>query len=197
MACGPNSRGLMARGPDPNAFFPVRSVAARDGVNFAPRTPAALWPAGPTPAALWPAGPTPTPSSQSVFCALRPIGCYELLDPLQPSPQLVLRLRVGDADVPLPRLTERRPGKHRNTRLRQESIRQLPLPKPRALDIRERVEGSLRPRAADAGDFVEAIDDEVPAMLEHLDHSIHRMRRLRRGQRFNGSDLRERGRARR
>src|SRR5712692_7487244 len=115
MACGPNSRGLMARGPDPNAFFPVRSVAARDGVNFAPPTPAALWPAGPelpracgprahrntfipvrsvaardgvnfaprTPAALWPAGPTPTPSSQSVFWALRPIGCYELLDPLQ------------------------------------------------------------------------------------------------------------------
>src|SRR5712692_10044632 len=58
--------GLMARGPDPNAFFPVRSVAARDGVNFAPRTPAALWPAGPTPASLWPAGPTATPSSRSV-----------------------------------------------------------------------------------------------------------------------------------
>src|SRR5712692_10004949 len=38
----------------------------KHGVNFAPRTPAALWPAGPTPADLWPAGPTPTPPSQSV-----------------------------------------------------------------------------------------------------------------------------------
>src|SRR5712692_4026268 len=105
MACGPNSRGLMARGPDPNASFPVRFVAARDGVNFArPELPRACGPrahrntfipvrsvaardgvnfAPRTPAALWPAGPTPTPSSQSVFWALRPIGCYELLDPLQ------------------------------------------------------------------------------------------------------------------
>src|SRR6266849_463681 len=145
----------------------------------------------------WAPGPTPTASSQSVFLRLGLVGCDELLDPLQPPQQLVLRLGVGDADVPLPRLPERRPRQHRNASLRQQPVGQLPLPKPRALDIWKRIEGSLRPGAANTGEFVEAVHDEVPAMLEHLDHPIHRMRRLRRRKRLDRRDLRERGRARR
>src|SRR5260370_17440040 len=82
--------------------------------------------------------------SPSVFCALRPVGCHELLDPLQPPQQLVPRLGVGDADIPLPRLPERGPRQHRNASLRQQPVGQLPLPKTRALDIWNIVEGSLR-----------------------------------------------------
>src|SRR5260370_5921925 len=139
------------------------------GVNFVrPELPRAYGLQAPPPLLL------PSPS---VFCALRPVGCHELLDPLQPPQQLVLRLRVGDADIPLPRLPERRPRQHRNTRLRQQLVGQLPLPKTRALYIWKRVEGSLRPSAANTGDFVEAVADEVPALLEHLGHPLHRMRR--------------------
>src|SRR6266852_1873797 len=158
------------------------------GVNFAgPELPRAYGPQA------LPSLPLPRPSVR----ALGPVGGHKLLDPLQPPQQLVLRLGVGDADIPLPRLPERRSRQHRNASLRQQPVGQLPLPKPRALDIWKRIEGSLRPGAANTGDFVEAVHDEVPAMLEHLDHPIHRMRRLRRRKRLDRRDLRERGRARR
>src|SRR5712691_1815365 len=86
-------------------------------------------------------------------CALGTMRHDELLDPLEPVQQLILRLRVCDPDVPLPRMPERCPRQHRDTCLGEQPIRQLTLSEPRALDIRKRVESPLRPGAAHAGEI--------------------------------------------
>src|SRR6266851_1520087 len=67
----------------------------------------------------------------------------------------------------------------------------------RALDVWKRVEGALRPRTTHAGNAVDAVDDQVAAMLEYPDHALHGVRRLWRRQRLDGSHLREAGRTRR
>src|SRR5439155_3390581 len=107
--------------------------------------------------------------------ALRAVGGHELLDPAQPERQLVLRLRVSEADEPFPRRAKRGPRQNRDAGFVQQAARQLVLVEPRAFDVREDVERSLRPRAANTGYVVHAVDHQVAAVLEHLDHAAHRV----------------------
>src|SRR5919109_4445351 len=121
----------------------------------------------------------------------RAAGGDELLDAPQAELQLVLGLRVGDADEALAGGAESGPGEDRDARLAEEPARQLLLVKTGALDVREDVEGTLRALAAHARDLVEAVDDQVAPVLEHLDHAAHGVLRLRRVQRLDRRDLRE------
>src|ERR671923_162092 len=99
----------------------------------------------------------------------RAAGGDELLDAPQAELQLVLGLRVGDADEALAGGAESGPGEDRDARLAEESARQLLLVKAGALDVREDVEGPLRALAAHARDLVEAVDDQVAPVREVAD----------------------------
>src|SRR2546425_893269 len=125
------------------------------------------------------------------------VGRYEIADQLQPKPQLVLRLRVGQAYVALPRRSERSAGKDRNARLCEQPVGQLPLIETGPLDVWECVERPLGLRAANAGYRVQAVDHEVTSVLEHFHHPVHCMLRFRSAQRLDGRHLCEAGGARR
>src|SRR5438477_336575 len=99
----------------------------------------------------------------------------ELLDPAKPQLELVLRLRVGQADETLPAVSKRGAGKHGDAGLVEQAIGELVLVETGTLDVRERIERTLRPRAAHARNFVDAVDDQVPPVLEHLHHAVHRV----------------------
>ena len=60
--------------------------------------------------------------------------------------------------------------------------------------VREDVERAVRLEALDAGDRVEAVDDEVAPGLELDDHRVHVV--LRADERLDRADLRERRRPR-
>src|SRR5438445_750861 len=106
-------------------------------------------------------------------------GRDELLDPPEPERELILRLRVREADEAFARVAERSPGKHRDAGLVQQPARELVLVETSALDVRKHVERALGSGAAHARDLVEAVDDEVAAVIECLDHAVHGMLRLR------------------
>src|SRR5438093_4931546 len=82
--------------------------------------------------------------------ALRFVGGDELLDAPEAELQLVLGLRVGEADESLSCRYEHCPGQHRHAGLVEKAARELVLVKARALDVREDVKRALRPGAADA-----------------------------------------------
>src|SRR3984893_6328340 len=85
---------------------------------------------------------------------------HEIPDALKPAQQLVLRLRVRDANVTLARRAECGARQDRNTRFAEQAFGQLTLSESCALDVRKRIERALGPRAADARDGVESIDDQ-------------------------------------
>src|SRR6266851_7514193 len=119
------------------------------------------------------------------------VGGDELLDPAKPKLELVLRLRIRESDEPLAALAEGRPWKHRDAGLVQQTRRKLVLVEAGPLDVGERGERPLRTRAAHAWDLVDAVDDQVPAVLEHLHHAVHRVLRLGCAERLDRCDLRE------
>src|SRR5213593_1990405 len=126
---------------------------------------------------------------------LGPVGRDELLDAAQAELQLVLRLRIGKADEALARGTERRAREDGHAGLVEQPVRQVVLVEASALDVREDVEGPLRPVAAYPWDLGQAVDDQVAPVLEDLHHSAHGVLRLRGAERLDRRDLRERGRA--
>ena len=65
-----------------------------------------------------------------------------------------------------------------------------------ALDVRKRIERALWFGTPDAGDRVEAVDHEIPAVLEDLHHPVHRRLGFRSAQGLDGGHLREAGSAR-
>ena len=94
----------------------------------------------------------------------------------------------------LPTPAERRPGEDADARLVEQPLSQLGAGQPGPGDVREDVERAVRPAAADAGDRVEAVDDEVAPGPELHDHRVDVV--LRPDQRLDRADLRERRRRR-
>ena len=86
-----------------------------------------------------------------------------------------------DADA-----AERGAGQHAHIGLREQPLRELGTAQPGSIDVREGVEGTHRRLGLDAGDGVEARDDEVAPRLELHDHRVDIV--LRAGQRRHGTD---------
>src|SRR3989440_8405226 len=105
------------------------------------------------------------PSSMRRLCL---VGRDELLDPAESQLQLVLRLRVGEADEALAGVAKRGAGEHGNAGLVQQAAGELVLIESSALDVRKHVEGALGPGASHARDLVDAVDHEVAPVLEDL-----------------------------
>src|SRR5712692_899429 len=102
------------------------------------------------------------------------VGANEVPDAVEATLELVLRLCVGEPDEALAGFAKGGPGQHGHARLAEQPVGQLALVEARPLDVREGVKRALGPVAPDARDRVEAVDDQVPPVLEHLHHSRNR-----------------------
>src|SRR5712692_12042088 len=106
------------------------------------------------------------PSSIGPRLALPSVRLHELADAVEAQLELVLRLRIREPDEPLPRLAERGSRQQRDARLVKQARRQVALVEAGGLDVRERVERTLRELAPHAGNRVEAVDHEVAPVFE-------------------------------
>src|SRR5205807_3899998 len=82
---------------------------------------------------------------------------YEVADARQRLANVVLRVRVGKAQIAPATLSESGPGEHGHADLVQQAVGEVLLVEPGLADVRERVEGALRLDARDARDGVQAV----------------------------------------
>src|SRR5205807_2595129 len=92
---------------------------------------------------------------------LRLVSGDVLLDPPQSKLQLVLRLRVSEANESFAPVPERGPRQDRHARLAEQPPRELMLVEAGALDIGEGIKRALRPRASHARNLVDAVHHQV------------------------------------
>src|SRR3954452_23831434 len=116
-----------------------------------------------------------------------------LLDPLERQLQVVLRVRVADADVVLADLSEGRARERANAAVVEQRVGHLRPVHARARDVREDVESAVWHAATNARNVVQPVDDELAPRAELLDHGLDGV--LRPVERLDGGHLLEAARA--
>src|SRR5438270_12472207 len=130
--------------------------------------------------------------TSSVTVALA-VGLQELADAIEPGLELVLGLGVREPDEASAGGAERGARQHGHAGLGEQPVGELVLVHAGAGDVRKGVERALRFGTANAGDRVQAIDDEVSTVLEDSDHAMHRVLGLLGRERLDRGHLREGG----